>query len=101
MTKRIKIKDIKGGDSFWEKRKSFVAVSDPVRVDSPLGEQWTIKGRDQSGRVIDFTETEGYSHYGPKLSTENEYPFVIEEGMSSNLEDKYKILEKFKNKLID
>jgi hypothetical protein len=142
---RINIKDIKKGQVFWEKWKEFVATSDPIQVESTFGEQWTIQGRDKKGQLIDFTETEGYSHYGPKLSTENEYPFVSEEdpasmsadrfihlwneslegetppavefstrknkfedspfvvteGMHTKLEDRNKLLEKFKNQLID
>jgi len=98
---RINIKDIKKGQVFWEKWKRFVATSDPIQVESTFGEQWTIQGRDKKGQLIDFTETEGYSHYGPKLSTENEYPFVIAEGTHPKLESKYKFLEKFTNQLVD
>jgi hypothetical protein len=76
---RIDIKDIKKGQVFWEKRKKFTAISDPVSNDSPMGEQWRIKGQSPSGQVVDFLTTAGSEHYGPKLSTENEYPFI--EGM--------------------
>ena len=83
---RLKIKDIKCGDIFWEKSRKFKAVSDVRRTIVLLGKnndphnQYSILGKEIKRKLaspnVVFSETEGLEHYGPKLSDSNNYEFL-------------------------
>ena len=68
MYNSITAKKINKGDIFYEieygQKIKCEAITQPVKTD----DQWKWKGKDlESGAVIDYLQTEGFEHYGPKL----------------------------------
>jgi len=72
----VNIKDLKKGDIVYENaynRTYEVRVEeDPVGRENGEFFQWSFQGRNCNG-VMEFMETVGLEHYGPKLSREPEY----------------------------
>jgi len=87
---RIHIKDIKKGDTFWEKTIKFVALEDTREAIADFSipghanpKQWFLNAQAISVRGQDVPEadqkpqrllvTEGAEHYGPSFYTECAY----------------------------
>ena len=69
---RVKIKDLKAGQTFWERYLEFVALEDAWRHD----EGWLCLGQlvgDPSDLVIRFYVKDGHEHYGPDLYNSQAY----------------------------
>jgi len=89
----IDIKNIKRGDTFWEKYLEFEAIEDAETIVG--GIELCGKRRDQhkvmakainSDQLVEFFVTEGAEHYGPQLYAQNQYPQVYHQ----------KLLDEFK-----
>jgi hypothetical protein len=76
---RIHIKNIKTDMIFWEKSMGFTAIEDAYLIGYHEGkEQWRVHGKsnDVPYGIVEFMETDGLLHYGPKLSTTNDYGYI-------------------------
>jgi hypothetical protein len=79
---RLAIKNIRKGDKFWERARQFVASEDArtetIEMGGKIVNQYFVWGEpvDQSPvtapRQVQFLETEGAEHYGPKLEADME-----------------------------
>ena len=75
----INISDIKKEQVFWEKNHQFTATEDAFMLgtinlpNNPNAKQWKVEAiRNEDNEEFDFMETEGATHYGPRLSSSNE-----------------------------
>lgn len=72
----IDIIEIKKGDYFCEMCYSAAIRFQAIEDGHKEGDQYKVKGRTLgSDKVIDFLQTEGCFHYGPKLYKGLEVPY--------------------------
>ena len=71
----LRIKEIKKGETFYERGEKFIALEDAKKSQEGGLTQWSVPGRSAvKGELIAFLETEGAEHYGPRLEREPPEP---------------------------
>jgi hypothetical protein len=79
----LNIKDIKKGDRFWERNRQYQAIEDARKKEIVIAENSILQyyvwgylvdnGYLDTKSQVEFLETDGLEHYGPRLNTKNLY----------------------------